>query len=138
MCLLVLSILTSFYCFKQKRYLTLFHFTFRRIDRQFCFLHHIFSPIHTHIRSSFNNTVHSSEPQHNLICLFLQRLGKVVEDRKPFAIATSEENKPKNRYDYVLPYDSNRVILAPLSTRPSSTYINASFVTVSWGSFLYC
>lgn len=60
-----------------------------------------------------------------------QRLGKVVEDRKPFAIATSEENKPKNRYDYVLPYDSNRVILAPLSTRPSSTYINASFVTVS-------
>lgn len=61
----------------------------------------------------------------------LQRLGKVVEDRKSFAIATSEENKPKNRYDFVLPYDSNRVILAPLSTRPSSTYINASFVTVS-------
>lgn len=60
-----------------------------------------------------------------------QRLGKVVEDRKPFAIATSEENKPKNRYDFVLPYDSNRVILAPLSTRPSSTYINASFVAVS-------
>lgn len=63
--------------------------------------------------------------------LTFQRLGKVVEDRKPFAIATSEENKPKNRYDFVLPYDSNRVILAPLSTRPSSTYINASFVAVS-------
>lgn len=64
-----------------------------------------------------------------------QRLGKVVEDRKSFAIATSEENKPKNRYDFVLPYDSNRVILAPLATRPSSTYINASFVTVSTNAF---
>ncbi|XP_063848921.1 tyrosine-protein phosphatase 69D-like isoform X1 [Scylla paramamosain] len=76
-----------------------------------------------------NHTHHDSMDDASPLEKEFERLGKVVEDRKPFAIATSEENKPKNRYDYVLPYDSNRVILAPLSTRPSSTYINASFVT---------
>ncbi|XP_050718014.1 tyrosine-protein phosphatase 69D-like isoform X2 [Eriocheir sinensis] len=76
-----------------------------------------------------NHTHHDSVDDSSPLEKEFERLGKVVEDRKPFAIATSEENKPKNRYDYVLPYDSNRVILAPLSTRPSSTYINASFVT---------
>ncbi|XP_071521092.1 tyrosine-protein phosphatase 69D [Panulirus ornatus] len=76
-----------------------------------------------------NHTHHDSLDDSSPLEKEFERLGKVVEDRKSFAIATSEENKPKNRYDFVLPYDSNRVILAPLSTRPSSTYINASFVT---------
>ncbi|KAK3883163.1 hypothetical protein Pcinc_012496 [Petrolisthes cinctipes] len=75
-----------------------------------------------------NHTHHDSIDDSSPLEKEFERLGKVVEDRKSFAIATSEENKPKNRYDFVLPYDSNRVILAPLSTRPSSTYINASFV----------
>ncbi|XP_042222169.1 tyrosine-protein phosphatase 69D-like isoform X2 [Homarus americanus] len=76
-----------------------------------------------------NHTHHDSLDDSSPLEKEFERLSKVVEDRKAFAIATSEENKPKNRYDFVLPYDSNRVILAPLSTRPSSTYINASFVT---------
>ncbi|XP_066940417.1 tyrosine-protein phosphatase 69D [Macrobrachium rosenbergii] len=76
-----------------------------------------------------NHTYHDSLEDSSPLEKEFERLGKVVEDRKSFAIATSEENKPKNRYDFVLPYDSNRVILAPLPTRPSSTYINASFVT---------
>lgn len=76
-----------------------------------------------------NHTHHDSLDDSSPLEKEFERLSKVVEERKAFAIATSEENKPKNRYDFVLPYDSNRVILAPLSTRPSSTYINASFVT---------
>ena len=68
---------------------------------------------------------------HLQISIFPQRLGQVVEERKAFTVATNEENKPKNRYDFVLPYDSNRVILAPMSAKPNSTYINASFVAVS-------
>ncbi|XP_042869505.1 tyrosine-protein phosphatase 69D-like isoform X2 [Penaeus japonicus] len=76
-----------------------------------------------------NHTHHDSLDDSSPLEKEFERLGKVVEDRKAFAIATSEENKPKNRYDFLLPYDNNRVILAPLPTKPSSTYINASFVT---------
>ena len=56
-------------------------------------------------------------------------LSKVIEERKAFSFATSEENKSRNRYDFVLPYDANRVILSPVSGQPVNTYINASFVS---------
>ena len=45
-------------------------------------------------------------------------------------MGSSDENKEKNRLDYIVPYDVNRVILAPLPTRPLDTYINASFIQV--------
>ncbi|XP_076044261.1 protein tyrosine phosphatase 69D isoform X2 [Oratosquilla oratoria] len=75
-----------------------------------------------------NHTHHNSMEESSPLEKEFERLGKVVEDRKAFTIATSDENRPKNRYDFVLPYDSNRVILAPLPSRPTATYINASFL----------
>ncbi|KAF0312425.1 Tyrosine-protein phosphatase 69D [Amphibalanus amphitrite] len=57
-----------------------------------------------------------------------RRLGEVTEERKAFTVGSSDENKEKNRLDYIVPYDVNRVILAPLPTRPLDTYINASFI----------
>ena len=62
-----------------------------------------------------------------------QRLGEVLEERKAFTVGSSDENKEKNRLDYIVPYDVNRVILAPLPTRPLDTYINASFIQVMTG-----
>ncbi|PIN04662.1 Protein tyrosine phosphatase [Handroanthus impetiginosus] len=48
-------------------------------------------------------------------------------------VALDSENKSKNRYRRVLPFDNNRVILNPHKNyRPSATgYINASFVMTS-------
>ncbi|XP_063109378.1 receptor-type tyrosine-protein phosphatase H isoform X2 [Cavia porcellus] len=42
--------------------------------------------------------------------------------------ASALENKAKNRYRNVLPYDWSRVPLQPLEDQPGSNYINASFV----------
>lgn len=44
------------------------------------------------------------------------------------AIGSSEENKAKNRSDSCVPYDKNRVILAPIPGHDNCTYINASFI----------
>jgi len=56
------------------------------------------------------------------------RLNKLVDDRKPMSVASSEENRAKNRYETAIPFDRNRVILTPVPGRDFSTYINASFV----------
>ncbi len=56
------------------------------------------------------------------------RLANMVDDRKPLAVGTAEENRPKNQSDTVIPFDRNRVILTPEPMKPSSTYINASFI----------
>ncbi|XP_072463707.1 receptor-type tyrosine-protein phosphatase H [Notamacropus eugenii] len=42
--------------------------------------------------------------------------------------ALALENKNKNRFSNVLPYDSSRVPLQPIPGDPSSDYINASFI----------
>uniref|UniRef100_UPI00358F4DCA receptor-type tyrosine-protein phosphatase alpha isoform X2 n=1 Tax=Myxine glutinosa TaxID=7769 RepID=UPI00358F4DCA len=42
--------------------------------------------------------------------------------------ASKEENKEKNRYVNIMPYDHSRVHLMPLDGVPDSDYINASFV----------
>jgi len=42
--------------------------------------------------------------------------------------AFKEYNKPKNRYTFVVPYDTTRVKLAPLENEEGSDYINASWV----------
>ena len=58
----------------------------------------------------------------------LDKLTVVTEDRKPLSVASSEENRAKNRHETALPLDRNRVILTPVPGRDYSTYINASFV----------
>ncbi|XP_040191411.1 receptor-type tyrosine-protein phosphatase alpha isoform X1 [Rana temporaria] len=42
--------------------------------------------------------------------------------------ASKEENKEKNRYVNILPYDHSRVHLSPIEGVPDSDYINASFI----------
>ena len=51
-----------------------------------------------------------------------------LDDRKPAAVASSEENQSRNRYESAIPLDRNRVILTPVPGRDYSTYINASFI----------
>uniref|UniRef100_A0A182N519 protein-tyrosine-phosphatase n=1 Tax=Anopheles dirus TaxID=7168 RepID=A0A182N519_9DIPT len=61
--------------------------------------------------------------------LQFQRLKAFQEDtRKTTTMGSSEESKPKNRSDSCIPYDKNRVILAPIPGRDNCTYINASFI----------
>ncbi|XP_047737797.1 tyrosine-protein phosphatase 69D, partial [Hyalella azteca] len=83
------------------------------------------------LREAYVKHVNQVQQQHASPILFTEfdLLSKVIEERKAFTIATSEENKSRNRYDYVLPYDSNRVILSPVAGKPVNTYINASFVS---------
>uniref|UniRef100_A0A0P5PRA2 protein-tyrosine-phosphatase n=1 Tax=Daphnia magna TaxID=35525 RepID=A0A0P5PRA2_9CRUS len=56
------------------------------------------------------------------------RLEQPFDDRKPMSVASSEENRAKNRYESAIPFDRNRVILTPVAGRDYSTYINASFI----------
>ncbi|PWA21538.1 hypothetical protein CCH79_00003185, partial [Gambusia affinis] len=42
--------------------------------------------------------------------------------------ANKDENKEKNRYPNILPYDHSRVVLTQLDGNPCSDYINASYV----------
>lgn len=61
-----------------------------------------------------------------------QKLCNSIDDqmgqKKTTVQGASAENSSRNRDTAVLPYDRNRVILSPLSTREYSTYINASFI----------
>ncbi|XP_050023209.1 receptor-type tyrosine-protein phosphatase T-like [Dermacentor andersoni] len=46
----------------------------------------------------------------------------------PWDVAKKAENKSKNRYGNILPYDHSRVKLAPLPDFENADYINASYV----------
>ncbi|XP_052753024.1 tyrosine-protein phosphatase 69D isoform X2 [Galleria mellonella] len=52
----------------------------------------------------------------------------IAEPVKSCAAGAAEELRARNRSGDCLPYDRNRVILAPLPARDYSTYINASFI----------
>ncbi|XP_064476322.1 tyrosine-protein phosphatase 69D-like isoform X2 [Ornithodoros turicata] len=58
--------------------------------------------------------------------LEFEKLADVIEDPKTCCVGMMDMNAAKNRYDFIVPYDCNRVIL-PASPDHSS-YINASFV----------
>uniref|UniRef100_A0A8C3FMW1 Receptor-type tyrosine-protein phosphatase epsilon n=1 Tax=Chrysemys picta bellii TaxID=8478 RepID=A0A8C3FMW1_CHRPI len=45
-----------------------------------------------------------------------------------FEMANKEENREKNRYPNILPYDDSRVILTQIDGVQSSDYINASYI----------
>ncbi|NXD94836.1 PTPRE phosphatase, partial [Chaetorhynchus papuensis] len=45
-----------------------------------------------------------------------------------FEMANKEENREKNRYPNILPYDHSRVILTQIDGVPASDYINASHI----------
>uniref|UniRef100_A0AAR2LF44 Receptor-type tyrosine-protein phosphatase epsilon n=1 Tax=Pygocentrus nattereri TaxID=42514 RepID=A0AAR2LF44_PYGNA len=51
--------------------------------------------------------------------------------RGTFEEASREENKDKNRYPNILPYDHSRVALSHIDDRMCSDYINASYIDVS-------
>ncbi|XP_037675497.1 receptor-type tyrosine-protein phosphatase H isoform X3 [Choloepus didactylus] len=53
---------------------------------------------------------------------------------QPQAVASGPENRVKNRYRNVLPYDWSRVPLEPLHGEPGSDYINASFMPGLWST----
>ncbi|XP_076372995.1 tyrosine-protein phosphatase 69D-like [Tachypleus tridentatus] len=57
-----------------------------------------------------------------------KKLGDVIEDPKTCCIGTMDINLNKNRYNFIIPYDTNRVILPPTFSENQSTYINASFI----------
>lgn len=52
----------------------------------------------------------------------------IPEPAKSCAAGGADELRARNRSADCLPYDRNRVILAPLPARDYSTYVNASFV----------
>ena len=69
--------------------------------------------------------------------LFLEEFGSVPMTMPHMSTdtANSHINKPKNRYNNILPYDATRVKLKG----SNGDYINANYCSVSWlGSYLYC
>ncbi|UJR34076.1 hypothetical protein I4U23_021486 [Adineta vaga] len=60
-----------------------------------------------------------------------------TESLYPKTLAFRPENKSKNRFNAIEPYDHSRVILRPLISDPSSDYINASYIDGYRASKLY-
>lgn len=60
----------------------------------------------------------------------LQRLEKSLEGTNSSEFAKKPMNVAKNRYQACVPYDRNRVILAPIIGHVDASYINATVVRV--------
>uniref|UniRef100_A0A4W5RUM9 protein-tyrosine-phosphatase n=1 Tax=Hucho hucho TaxID=62062 RepID=A0A4W5RUM9_9TELE len=63
-----------------------------------------------------------------LTCHFLCKDLKDVGRNQPLDTALLPENRGKNRYNNILPYDSTRVKLSYVDDDPCSDYINASYI----------
>ncbi|KAJ8314690.1 hypothetical protein KUTeg_006840 [Tegillarca granosa] len=53
---------------------------------------------------------------------------KTISPKFSFDAANIDENKAKNRYYNILPFDHSRVKLIPVDDDPSSDYINANYI----------
>jgi len=53
---------------------------------------------------------------------------ELLEEPVPEGEGSKEVNKQKNRYTYIIPFDSNRVILSKIDNQEGSDYINASYI----------
>ena len=54
----------------------------------------------------------------------------------PCTAAMNGDNKAKNRFANILPYDHSRVLLSEIDGEPNSDYINASYLNVSVFEYL--
>eukprot|EP00762_Andalucia_godoyi_P003365 ANDGO_06617.mRNA.1 Tyrosine-protein phosphatase Lar-like len=68
------------------------------------------------------------EDEFNYIDKTIFRSAKIYEKEGRFETASREENKMKNRYSNILPFEKTRVKLMPIDDQPGSDYINASFI----------
>ncbi|KAM6154486.1 receptor-type tyrosine-protein phosphatase H [Erethizon dorsatum] len=80
------------------------------------------------LAKDFADHVRRNEKDSN--CGFADEYQRLCPEGKgqPQLVASALENKAKNRYRNVLPYDWSRVPLQPLQDEPGSDYINASFM----------
>ncbi|CAG2105274.1 unnamed protein product, partial [Medioppia subpectinata] len=81
-----------------------------------------------HLRDHYRQLKDKIDANSNGIMAEFERLNEVIEDQKSCVVGSMDINKNKNRYDFIIPYDVNRVILTPLPSKDNSYYINASFV----------
>jgi len=56
-----------------------------------------------------------------------QNLSVLLEKARPFDIAHRDEYTPRNRFPDAVPYNHNRVVLAPMLGQ-DNTYINATLI----------
>lgn len=66
----------------------------------------------------------------NVTEYFFQKLDRTLENGRTSEFAKKDENILKNRFENVVPFDRNRVILGPMVGHADASYINASVVKV--------
>ena len=71
---------------------------------------------------------------HVPVPLLLQALPKGF--LAPCTAAMNGDNKAKNRFANILPYDHSRVLLSQIDGEPNSDYVNASYLNVSVSEYL--
>lgn len=65
--------------------------------------------------------------------LFMEEFGSIpMQPLYPRDISEQAQNKEKNRYDNILPYDHTRVKLSVVKWQQGSEYINANYLDVSF------
>ena len=101
------------------------------------FSHHVFSL--PSLSGPIFPLLHKAQPLHtkaNKINSEWEALQNHIQNRsnsKPSNFIEAQNNRNKNRYPDILPYDKNRVVL----TKPNN-YINASKVSVGEKNFISC
>lgn len=75
--------------------------------------------------ATLKSILHDEDTKNNLLTEF--RRVYEINPKETFNVGLHEKNIKKNRYQTVLPYDSNRVIL-----NHANDYVNASWVTVDF------
>uniref|UniRef100_A0A5K3ESB3 protein-tyrosine-phosphatase n=1 Tax=Mesocestoides corti TaxID=53468 RepID=A0A5K3ESB3_MESCO len=81
-------------------------------------------------KTGFQPNITALELEFQRVSINLQVSGQCTSALLP-------ENRNKNRVDYVLPYESNRVILSTIRGVEGADYINASFIDGYWHEKAY-